>query len=77
MRLILIIWNDANSRTHEWDDLSIFDTELSLCKSVGWVTAEDEKAITIVSSIQDDEHGGGDITIPRGCIISITELDNE
>ena len=74
-KLVLIEWLDAISHNGSW-----FSTEDELlpskCHSVGWVLKETSEYIHVAAHFSNDgEDMGGDICIPRGCIISVAELN--
>ena len=73
--LVLIEWHDAVAQGHGWRPIQkIGQLEPEFIRSIGWVVKEDDKGITLVSSITRDGDADGDVLIPLGCIISRTSL---
>lgn len=67
--LNVIEWEDSSSLAGAWN--SIEDVRRSqpiICKSVGWVIAEDKRCVRLGAHINDDEVGG-DICIPKSSIV--------
>lgn len=73
VKLIYLEWHDSSSLGgsvwHHGDDVK--RCSLTKCYSIGWILAENDKLITLVSSIA--ETGGEpdysrDITIPKACV---------
>lgn len=55
VKLTLIYWEDAISPTYGWTDINEVDSTLAECVSVGFVIKENNKTITIVSSLTGDK----------------------
>ena len=70
MQLELIIWNDPAS--HKGGGWSQEKTSLGTYTmyTAGWVTDENEREVTIHSTIGEPEIYGHDTVIPRGCIVA-------
>lgn len=73
MKLLLIEWLDARSHGNAWTHEEDFAPGLARCRSVGWLHGEDRASLTLVSSLAP-EQVGGDITIPKACIVKRTTL---
>jgi len=55
VKLALIYWEDAISPSYGWTDINELDNSLAECVSVGFVIEENDKTITIVSSLTGDK----------------------
>jgi hypothetical protein len=73
-RLVLIEWLDSCSGNHWNTDPPV--TEPARVRTVGWVVAEGELAITIAASVVNDPvpQRCGEMTIPHCAIKSIVEI---
>jgi len=75
-KLELIEWEDITSHNGgEWTDDPI-SGGTSLIRTAGWVTHENDRWLTVFSSISDgaDKCYGHDTCIPLGCIVKRTVL---
>ena len=73
--LVIIEWHDAVTQGHGWRPITkISQLEPEFIRSIGWIVKEDDKGITLVSSITADGDADGDVLIPVGCVISRTSL---
>jgi hypothetical protein len=75
--LVLITWKDAQSMQSvgRWVEPNDVDAlEPALAQSVGWVRRETPDAITVYSHDAGDVIGG-DLCIPRVCIVDIIRLE--
>lgn len=69
--LTLIEWTDSSSMVGgTWNDLEEIGKQSTplVCKSVGWVAAENKDCVTLVAHISGG-HGGGDLCIPKSSIV--------
>lgn len=75
-RLVLIEWLDAYSAESGWktEDVLVAQRPIKI-KSVGYIAADDPMFITLASSIAADGDMDGDITIPRGMVVEIRDLE--
>lgn len=74
MKLLLVTWLDACTDESGWKPLDKIASQKPMrVKSVGWLVKRTRKHLTLVGSIVAD-HCDGDITIPRGMILSEKEL---
>lgn len=74
MKLVLIQWHDAVSDESGWKSTdAVRKQKPPLVKSVGWMIARSDSHVTLAASIVED-HCDGDVTIPTGMIVSITDL---
>ena len=68
-------WNDANS-TCDWCSLTALP-KLTPVITRGWLVSDTADTVTLAGSYQwsNDQHDVGEvISIPRGCLVSLTEL---
>lgn len=73
MKLVYIEWLDAQSKDSGWAPLDELEPELYKCKSVGWLAAENDKAVTLVANLGPDDPNlvrmsCHNITIPKSLI---------
>jgi len=80
-RLVKVKWVDSYGCTSAWGFIEDKDPIAHHCYSVGWLVAESDAAIVVVphlspenKAIDSDEHGCGDMTIPKCSIIEIVDL---
>lgn len=68
--LTLVEWEDSTSMLGStWSSLDeIAKGRPHICKSVGWVAAEDKECLTLVAHLSGDD-GGGDLCIPKSSIV--------
>lgn len=71
MKLVLVEWVDSTSSTG-WENDP--DLELSICKTVGYLTRKTKEKVVLAQSISDNNNVDNKFAIPRGCIQSIKEL---
>ena len=76
--LVLVDWYDA-MRGGGWEPLTGLTEKQLECQAVGWLVRASDRAVTIVSTINEMEGEtdscNGYLVIPRGCVIKIQELD--
>lgn len=83
--LVLIEWVDACGCSTDWREIAkLKEDKPMICKSVGWLTDQDvdnREFVTIVPHVtpgdheRAEEHGCGDMTIPRRAILKVTHLN--
>jgi hypothetical protein len=79
VKLVLVKWKDITSHDG-WHKLSaleqfITDDDGTLVNQIGFLYEQDENQIVLVDSYFEDlSLYGGIHKIPRGCIVSISEL---
>lgn len=68
--LTIIDWEDSASLVGAtWNAVEdIKKSHPIICKSVGWVAAENKHCVTLVAHISGDE-AGGDLCIPKKSIV--------
>lgn len=75
MQLVYIEWVDSNGFNGGWRSISEVREAHGAadCFSVGWLAAEDDKAVTLVShisgSIEEPRSSNHDLTIPKCAIV--------
>ncbi len=80
MKLVLVEWVDAKGVGQEWADIVDPIPDPSPCRnrSVGWLAHKDDESLVIIPHLAqldgDREQGCGDMTIPIGCVVQVTEL---
>jgi hypothetical protein len=77
MKRVEIIWVDIVSYDgwKDMDELDRFITNHNPVVQIGYLYEEDENQIVLLDSyFQEKDTFGGIHIIPRGCILSITEL---
>lgn len=70
MRLMAIEWIDSCG-PDGWTRTSEVETSPVVCRSVGWIIAESEEAMTIAPHLgpdSEDPQCNGAITIPKVCV---------
>lgn len=76
-KMVQVIWRDSHSSS-SWADLQevIADKETMDCLSIGFLVAEHDDRITLMGSmsLQNPEHVGDHLSIPRETIKEIIEL---
>lgn len=76
-RLVHIRWVDSCSvgSAGRWvNRKDLDDLQLGECKSVGWVHRDTDTDIVIFSHNGEGDDVGGEICIPKICIIELKEL---
>ena len=73
-RLVLIEWLDSHYVSGWHSDEP--NAEPLLCRSVGWLLHDDEKAKTIAAHVTDEEtpQRSGEITIPSVSVVRVEVL---
>ena len=76
MKMVRVDWLDAMSDDNTWQELDELSKQtLKPVTCVGWILAENEDNIILVSSFDEDaQMGGGGCTIPKACVKKITHL---
>ena len=74
-RLVLITWMDSHYVVGWHTDEP--NTEPLLCRSVGWLLHDGDRAKTIAPHVTDEEtpQRSGEITIPTASVVRIEPLD--
>ena len=70
--IVIITWIDAET-THGWQDNSDTDTSHTEVLTIGFLISEDEKSVVVASSVSDTSNNSR-MKIPRGMILSMTEI---
>ena len=76
MKMVRVDWLDAMSDDNTWQELDELSKQtLKPVTCVGWILAEYEENIILVSSFDEDaQMGGGGCTIPKTSVKKITQL---
>ena len=76
MKMVRVDWLDAMSDDNTWQELDDLSKQtLKPVTCVGWILAENEDNIILISSFDEDaQMGGGGFTIPKSCVKKITQL---
>ena len=76
MKMVRVDWLDAMSDDNTWQELDDLSKQtLKPVTCVGWMLAENEDNIILISSYDEDaQMGGGGCTIPKSCVKKITHL---
>ena len=74
--LVIVRWDDIQSHDGAWVDMEeIPEYTPVTVETVGWIITDDEKYITLVSTLSDDQTFTGSVcSIPKGCIQSVRNL---
>ena len=70
-RLLYVEWDDASSHDNTWAQRGMYEShnEPDGCQSVGWLIAENDKAITLCASRSTQNNQlCGDMIIPKSAI---------
>lgn len=79
MRLVLIEWEDSHS-AGGWQQLGgTLDDRALVCRSVGWLVLDGERAKVVVPHLNEQEpgvplQGSGVMTIPSRAVLRIVTL---
>ena len=77
MKIVEITWIDIefDGGWHTFDEADTFisNAKNRTIKEVGYLLEEDEREVVLVDSVTGDGYGTINV-IPRGCIVSVTEL---
>lgn len=74
MRKVFVRWLDACSETdNEWTPIENFKGRTVICESLGFLISETKDSVTIAGHLADEDFCG-EITIPKGCILSIVDV---
>ena len=76
LKMVRVDWLDAMSDDNTWQDLNDLSKQtLKPVTCVGWILAENEDNIILISSYDEDaQMDGGGCTIPKSCVKKITQL---
>ena len=76
LKMVRVDWLDAMSDDNTWQELgNLAKQTLKPVTCVGWILAEYEENIILISSFDEDaQMGGGGCTIPKTSIKKITQL---
>ena len=78
MKIVLVTWKDAECQESRWTDTeeAVRDCQgpLQPCRTAGFLLHEHAGHITVCLT-DGGAQIGPHITIPRGCIISVQDLD--
>jgi hypothetical protein len=74
-RIVFVRWIDSNGPSG-WHHDPV-DNEPSRCRSIGWLLAESDEAITIASHLDGDpiKSRDGEFTIPRCSIVEMIDVE--
>ena len=78
--LVIIEWEDSMGCSAHWEDIDKLEPEPLLCRSVGWVVYESDKAIVLVPHLapkcngMEYPQGCGDMTIPVSAVRNRVEI---
>jgi hypothetical protein len=70
--IVEVLWWDAKAFAIDWEEQA--DSKLMPTTTVGYLIKESDDSVTLVSLINAIHIGHG-ITIPKGCIHEVTQLD--
>ncbi len=75
----LIEWYDSYGVSSGWEDISSFQPNELVIKSIGFVLYEDENIISLTGNYSEEtdrtaEQANGIITIPKCCVKKITSV---
>ena len=76
LKMVRVDWLDAMSDDNSWQELDeLAKQSLKPVTCVGWILAENEDNIILISSFDEDaQMGGCGCTIPKSCVKKITQL---
>ena len=76
LKMVRVDWLDAMSDDNTWQELDDLSKQtLKPVTCVGWILAENEDNIILISSFDEDaQMGGGGCTIPKTCVKRIVHL---
>lgn len=82
MRQVRIKWVDSYGALTGWQEVEGFAPELLEVTSHGTVVYEDDKVVSIAQNYAKEtaytpEQANGIMTIPKACILEITDLPGE
>lgn len=66
--LLYLEWLDHCSGSYGWREPEDYDAETVLCKTVGWVMAETDEAITLAQSSEGGGKFSGEFIVVKSCI---------
>lgn len=74
--LVSVEWTDACSHNNAgWNNLAeVVALDVERITSVGWLVHKCKDKLVLVASMAADGHVSGDVTIPAGWAVKITEL---
>ena len=72
--IVYIEWSDSFG-TWSWGPLEdVLEIAPSACRSVGFLVADTDSHVTLVTSLGPEDSGNGSITIPKGCVTDRHEI---
>ena len=76
LKMVKVEWLDAMSDDNTWQELEELAKQiLRPVTCVGWILAENEDNIILISSFDEDSQcGGGGTVIPTNCVQKITKV---
>ena len=77
LKMVKVEWLDAMSDDNTWQELEELAKQiLRPVTCVGWILAENEDNIILISSFDEESQcGGGGCIIPKNCITKLTKLE--
>jgi len=74
MKLVLILWHDAQEHAGWYSDAEIGNFHSPQVRTVGWLFSMDDKNVRVVTSRSDDGSGGVNV-IPAAMVKQIFEIE--
>lgn len=79
MRIVEVEWVDSSQQMDRaWYEKSEMTAAAEkgplTCRSVGYLLHEDARHLSLVNSSTLDGEVGAPLSIPRGCVVAVTEL---
>ena len=71
--LTMVDWLDHTADSRWVDDIE--ESKYAICRTIGWLVAEDEDVIKIANAITQDSGLGGISVILKNCIINQYDID--
>ena len=76
--MVRVTWLDARYMETGWlSAKEIVDAPLATCQEVGWLMVDNKEKIVVMRSWcidKDDNHGGGEVAIPKSWVSEIEYL---
>ena len=78
MRLVLVEWEDSH-QSRGWEELSEIRDEVAVCRSVGWLVHDGERAVVIAPHLSVPTsgiipQGTGVMTVPTRSVLRLVDL---
>jgi len=74
--LVLVIWEDHTASAHWMTTSQSSKSQISVCKTIGWLVHKDKRKYVIHNNfIDDDDVSGGESVILRSTILEEYELE--